>query len=436
MKKTNIAIIGAGGRDFHNFIMKYRDNGKYDVKFFTANQIPGISERVYPKTLAGKNYSRNIPIFKEDDLEKLIKKYNIDECVFSYSDVSHEEVMHLASRCISSRANFILLGAKETMIKSKKKIISICAVRTGAGKSPVSRRVAEILKKHKKKFVAVRHPMPYGNLEKQEVQRFENYEDFQKYDCTIEEREEYEPWIKQGIVIYAGVDYKKILKEAEKEAEIIIWDGGNNDLPFYAPDLHIVVADPHRAGHELMYHPGESNFRMADVIVINKIKSALKQDVKIVENNIKMFNSKARVIKAESRLEISDGMLRRKRVLIVEDGPTLTHGGMSFGAGFLVAKKYNAKIINPEKYAVGSIKNIYKKYKHLKNVLPAMGYGNKQIKELEKTINRTPCDFVIDGTPVDLGKLIRINKPIVVVGYYVKERGLSFERVLRNKGLI
>ncbi|MDP4039492.1 MAG: cyclic 2,3-diphosphoglycerate synthase [Candidatus Pacearchaeota archaeon] len=438
-KKVNIAILGAGGRDFHNFIVKYKDNAKYDVKFFTAAQIPGISERVFPKKLAGKLYLRDIPIFPEEDLPRLIKKYGIDECVFSYSDISHEDVMHKASICIANGVNFILLGANETMIKSKKKVISVCAVRTGAGKSPVSRKVAEVLKRHGKRFVAVRHPMPYGDLNRQEVQRFANYDDFARHGCTIEEREEYEPWIENGMVIYAGVDYGKILREAEKEADIIIWDGGNNDLPFYRPDLHIVVADPHRAGHELKYHPGEANFRMADVILINKIDSASKENIKIVEDNVKRFNKNAGVIKAKSELQVSDvekRIMKGKRVLIVEDGPTLTHGGMSFGAGFLVAKKNGLKIVNPEKYAVGSIKMVYEKFPHLKYVLPAMGYGNEQIKELEATINRTNCDFVIDGTPVKLGKLLKINKPIVEVGYCIKESGLKIEDVLMRKKII
>jgi predicted GTPase len=437
-RKTNIAILGAAGRDFHNFLVKYKDNKEYDVKFFTATQISGIANRKFPKKLAGKLYRKDIPIFPEERLEELIVKYGIDECVFCYSDVSHEEVMHLASRCISKGANFVMLGGEDTMIKSKKKIISICAVRTGAGKSPVSRKVAELLKLHGKKFVAVRHPMPYGDLEREEVQRFANYSDFERHNCTIEEREEYEPWIEQGMVIYAGVDYKKILREAEKEADVIIWDGGNNDFPFFVPDLHIVVADPHRAGHELKYHPGEANFRMADVILINKIDSAPKNGIKEVEDNIRKYNKNAKVIKARSELKISDSeknIMKGKRVLIVEDGPTLTHGGMKFGAGFLAAKKYGLKIVHPEKYAVGSLKEVYKKF-GLKDVLPAMGYGKKQVKELQDMINRTPCDFVIDGTPVKLGKLLKINKPIVEVDYYVKEVGLSLERVMKKWKII
>tara|TARA_Y100000310_G_C20666813_1_gene807994 strand:- start:356 stop:1672 length:1317 start_codon:yes stop_codon:yes gene_type:complete len=436
-KKRNVAILGAGGRDFHNFILKYKDNHYYDVKFFTATQIPGISKRVFPKKLAGKNYKKDIPIFLEKDLEKYIRKYKIDECVFSYSDVSHEDVMHLASRCIAAGANFVLLGGEDTMIKSRKKIISICAVRTGAGKSPVSRKVAEILKKHGKKIVAIRHPMPYGDLNRQECQRFENYGDFDKHKCTIEEREEYEPWIEQGIVIYAGVDYEKILKDAEKEADVIIWDGGNNDLPFYFSDMKIVVADPHRPGHELLYHPGEANFRMADVVLVNKVGSASKEGVQEVLGNIKKYNKKADVIMAESKLQVSGARgLKGKRVLVVEDGPTLTHGGMTYGAGYLAAKNAGANIIKPGKYAVGSLRKVFEKYKKLKNVLPAMGYGGKQRKELQETINKVPCDFVIEATPVDLKKIVKIDKPVVEVEYYVRERGLSLERVMKRRGLI
>jgi predicted GTPase len=441
-KKVNVAILGAAGRDYHNFLVNYKRNPRYDVKFFTATQIPGISKRKFPKSLAGELYKQDIPIFLEKDLEGLIKKYKIEECVFSYSDISHEDVMHLASRTISAGANFVMLGGEDTMIMSKKKIVSICAVRTGAGKSPVSRKVAEILKKHGKKIVAIRHPMPYGDLDRQEIQRFAEYGDFEKHKCTIEEREEYEPWIKSGIPIYAGVDYEKILRQAEKEAQIIIWDGGNNDLPFYFPDVHIVVLDPHRPGHELMYHPGEANFRMADVLVLNKIVSAPKQGIKVVEENIKKINSKAIVIKAESRMTVSgdSGLkgkdLKGKKVLIIEDGPTLTHGNMTYGAGYLVAKKYGAKIAKPWKYAVGSIKDVYKKYSHVRDVLPAMGYGKKQIKELERTINKVPCDIVIEATPINLKELIKIGKPVVEVDYHIKERGLSLEEVFKRLGVV
>lgn len=437
MEKRNVCILGAGGRDFHNFLTKYKDNPYYDVKFFTAAQIPGIEKRVFPKEIAGELYSKDIPIFPEEKLPELIKKYKINDVVFSYSDVSHLEVMHKASIAIANGANFVLLGAKDTMIKSNKPVIAVCAVRTGAGKSQTSRKIADILQKAGRKVVAIRHPMPYGDLKKEVVERFEHYRDFKKYECTIEEREEYEPWIEKGMIIYAGVDYKEIIKRAEKEADVIIWDGGNNDLPFYKPDLHIVVADPHRAGHELLYHPGEANFRMADVIVINKIDTAPKEGIETLEENIRKFNPKAIVIKAESKLIVSDGIaLRGKKVLVVEDGPTLTHGGMKFGAGVVAAKRAGAKIVSPVKSAVGSIKEIYEKYKHVHDVLPAMGYGKKQIKELEQTINKVNADVVIDGTPVKLSGIIKINKPIVNVDYFLKERGLTLQSVLKKKGFI
>ncbi len=437
VKKRNIAILGAAGRDYHNFLVKYKDNPAYDVKFFTATQIPGITKRKFPRRLAGRLYRKDIPIFPEEKLPALIDQYKIDDVVFAYSDVSHEKVMHLGSIVLSKGANFILLGPKETMIKSRKKIVSVCAVRTGSGKSPTTRKTAEILKDAGKRIVAVRHPMPYGDLWKQRCQRFAKYSDLKKHKCTIEEREEYEPWIELGIPIYAGVDYKMILKEAEKEADIILWDGGNNDLPFYFPDLHIVIADPHRAGHELLYHPGEANFRMADVVIISKIRSAPLSGIKKVEENIRKVNPRAVVVKAELTFKITNGeSLRGKKVLIIEDGPTLTHGEMAFGAGWLVAKKLGAKIVSPKKHAVGSIKKTYEKYKQVKDVLPAMGYGKKQINELKRTIDRANCDVVIDGTPVNLKKLIDIDKPIVEVDYVLKERGLSLEDVLKKRGII
>ncbi len=436
MKKRNVAILGAGGRDFHNFLMKYKDNKNYDVKFFTATQIPGIADRSFPKELAGRLYKRDIPIFLEEELPKMIKKYKIDDVVFSYSDVTHEEVMHKASVVLANGANYVLLGPEDTMVKSRKKVISVCAVRTGSGKSQTTRRIAEILKKAGKKVVAVRHPMPYGDLLKQRVQRFAEYGDFEKYNCTIEEREEYEPWIKRGMVIYAGVDYQEILKQAEKEADIILWDGGNNDLGFFKSDLHVVVTDPHRAGHEIRYHPGEANFRMADVIIINKVETAPKEGIQAIEENIKAFNSEAIVIKAASRLKIDKNHLKGKKALVVEDGPTLTHGGMAFGAGYIAAKDAGAKIISPKKYAVGSIKKIYEKYKQVKDVLPAMGYGEEQIKELQKTINRTPCDVIVSGTPIKLSQIIKTKKPIVNVTYVLHEKGLSLDRVLKKKKFI
>lgn len=436
MKKRNVCIVGAGGRDFHNFLTKYRDNPYYEVKFFTAAQIPGIEKRVFPKEIAGKLYKQDIPIFPEEELPGLIKKYDIDDVVFSYSDVAHEDVMHKASLALACGANFVLLGGQDTMIKSKKPVISICAVRTGAGKSQTSRKIAEVLKKYGKRVVAIRHPMPYGDLNEEVVERFADYKDLEKNKCTIEEREEYEPWIERGIIIYAGVDYEKILREAEKEADVIIWDGGNNDLPFYKPDLHIVVADPHRAGHERLYHPGEANFRMADVIVINKMDSAPKEGVEKVLENIKKFNPKAIVIKADSKISVEGVALRGRKVLVVEDGPTLTHGGMKYGAGIIAAKRAGAKIVSPVKSAVGSIKGTYDKYKHVHDVLPAMGYSEKQIKELETTINKVNADIVIDATPVRLAKLIKINKPVVSVDYVLKERGLTLEKVLKKKRFI
>lgn len=436
MKKRNVCIVGAGGRDFHNFLTKYKDNPYYDVKFFTAAQIPGIEKRVFPREIAGRLYKGNIPIFPEEELPALIKKYGINDVVFSYSDVSHEEVMHKASIAIACGANFVLLGGQDTMIKSKRPVISICAVRTGAGKSQTSRKIAEVLKKHGKKVVAIRHPMPYGDLREEIVERFADYKDLEKYKCTIEEREEYEPWIELGIPIYAGVDYEKIIRQAEKEADVIIWDGGNNDLPFYKPDLHIVVADPHRAGHELLYHPGEANFRMADVIVINKMDSAPKEGVKKVLENIRKYNPGAVVVRADSKISVEGASLHKKKVLVVEDGPTLTHGGMKYGAGIVAAKKAGADIVSPVKSAVGSIKETYRKYMHVHDVLPAMGYGEKQIRELERTINRVHADVVIDATPVKLSKLIKINKPIVNVDYVLREIGLTLEKVLKKKRLI
>jgi predicted GTPase len=407
------------------------------VKFFTAAQIPGIEKRNFPRKLAGRLYKRDIPIFSEEKLPELIKKYKIDDCVFSYSDVSHIDVMHKCSIVLACGANFVLLGGKDTMIKSRKKVIAVCAVRTGSGKSQTTRRIAEILARNGEKVVAIRHPMPYGDLWKQRCQRFESYEDLNKHDCTIEEREEYEPWIKRKMVIYAGVDYRKILRQAEKEADVILWDGGNNDFPFYAPNLHIVVTDPHRPGHELRYHPGEANFRMADVIVINKVETAPKGGIEVIEENIKKYNPKAIVVKAASKLEVSDvELIRGKRALVVEDGPTLTHGGMKYGAGFIAAKRNGGRIVSPKKYAVGSIAETYKKYGHVSRVLPAMGYGKVQIEELNKTINRVPCDVIVSGTPIKLSMLVKTEKPIVNVSYVLKEIGLGLRQVLVQRGFL
>ena len=435
MKKFKVIIAGAGGRDFHNFLTYFKDNKSYKVVAFTQTQIPGIANRKFPKKLAGKLYKKDIPFYPEEKLPWLIKKFDIDEVVFAYSDVSHEYVMHLASIVLANGADFILLGPKSTMIKSKKPVISVCAVRTGAGKSQTSRKIGLILKKLGYRVVAIRHPMPYGNIWKQRVQRFTNYNDLKKNNVTIEEREEYEPWINNGIVVYAGVDYKEILKQAEKEADVILWDGGNNDFSFYYSDLKIVVLDPHRAGHELKYHPGEANFRSADVFVINKIDTAKKSEINLLLKNIKEINSKAKIILAKSKVIVKNSeKIRGKNVLVVEDGPTLTHGGMSFGAGTVAAMRYKARnIVDAEKYASGSIKEVYKKYLHLKKILPAMGYDKKQIEELQETINKAKCDLVIDGSPVNLNKLIKVNKPIIDVDYELEEVGkLNLQKILKG----
>lgn len=435
MSLRKVVIMGAAGRDFHNFNMFFKDNPDYEVVAFTATQIPDIAGRKYPKELAGKLYPKGIPIIDEEELPKLIKKHDVDLVVFSYSDVSHEYVMHKASIALANGASFMFLGPKETMLKSKKPVISICAVRTGCGKSQTTRRVSEILRKANKKVVAVRHPMPYGDLNKQRVQRFASLEDLDRYNCTIEEREEYEPHINNGVTVFAGVDYKEILREAEKEADIILWDGGNNDLPFFKPDLEIVVVDPHRPGHELQYHPGETNARRADVVVINKIDTADVESIEEVRFNIQEINPKATIIEAASPLQVSDPMaIKGKRVLVVEDGPTLTHGEMAYGAGVMAARKYGAvELVDPRPYAVESIQETYRKYPDIGILLPAMGYGNKQIKDLEKTINRTKCDLVVIATPIDLGRLIKINKPHVRVGYYLHEIGRpNLEDVLQK----
>ncbi len=425
MDRKRVIIMGAAGRDFHNFNMYYRDNENYEVVAFTATQIPNIENRKYPPELAGKLYPKGIPIYPEEKLEELIKKFKIDEVVFSYSDVSHQYVMERASRVISSGASFRLLGLDQTMLKSKVPVVAVVAVRTGCGKSQTSRKVAKLLREMGLKVVVVRHPMPYGDLRKQVVQRFASIEDMHRQNCTIEEMEEYEPHIINGGVVYAGVDYEKILREAEKEADVIIWDGGNNDMPFFKPDLTIVVTDPHRPGHELTYYPGSSNLRIADVVVINKVDSANPEDVETVRNNIKDVNPKALIVEAASPIFVEDGsLIRGKRALAVEDGPTLTHGEMSYGAAVLAAKKFGAKeLVDPRDYAVGSIKETFEKYPQIKNLLPAVGYGKEQIKELEKTINKTPADIVIIGTPIDLRRVLKLNKPSVRVKYELQEIG-------------
>ena len=434
MKRLKVIIMGAAGRDFHNFNVFFRSKKMYEVVCFTAAQIPDIAGRTYPKELAGKLYPKGIPIYYESELADLIKKYQIDTVVFSYSDVSHEDVMHKASITLAAGANFLLLGPDATMLQTKKPVIAVCAVRTGAGKSPTSRKIAGILRKKGFRVVVIRHPMPYGDLEKQAVQRFASYEDLEENKCTIEEREEYEPHIENGVVVYAGVDYEKILRRAEKEADIIIFDGGNNDFSFIKANLYITILDPQRPGHEIKYHPGEVNFRCSDVLVINKMDSSDPKNVKIVLENIRRYNPHAIVIKAKSALDVDKPeLIEGKKALVVEDGPTVTHGGMSFGAGLLAAKRYGATVIDAGKYAVGSIKDVYKRYPHLKDVLPAMGYGKTQVKELERTINRTNCDVVVNGSPINLSRLIKANKPIVNVRYHLEEIGSpNLETVIRE----
>ncbi len=425
MEKKRILILGAAGRDFHNFNVFFRNNPNYEVVAFTATQIPDIDGRTYPAELAGELYPNGIPILAEEDMEKIIKEKNVDAVVFAYSDVPHEHVMDLASRAHAAGADFWLLGPKSTMIKSSKPVIAVTAVRTGSGKSQTSRKVFKLLRDRGLKVVSIRHPMPYGDLVKQRVQRFASYEDLDKNECTIEEREEYEPYIDMGGVVYAGVDYEAILREAEKEADVIIWDGGNNDFPFYTPDLWIVVADPHRPGHEMKYHPGETNFRAADVIIINKMDTANRDDIQEIFDSIEKANPNALVIEAASPLFVDHPeLIKGKRVLVVEDGPTLTHGGMKYGAGYVAAKRYGAKeIVDPRPYAVGSIVDTYKKYSHLHVILPAMGYGEKQMKELEETINNADVDVVVSGTPIDLNRVVKVNKPIVRVRYELDEIG-------------
>lgn len=425
MAKKRVVIMGAAGRDFHNFNTYYRDNNDYEVVAFTATQIPDIEGRKYPAVLAGKNYPEGIPILPEEDLARIIIEQDVDEVVFAYSDVPHEYVMSKASEVMAAGADFRLMGPGTTMLRANVPVVAVCAVRTGVGKSQTTRRVSDILNKMGKKVVVIRHPMPYGDLSKQIVQRFAEYEDMDRHDCTIEEREEYEPHIDRGNVLYAGVDYGKILEEAEKEADVILWDGGNNDMPFYVPDLMITLVDPHRPGHELAYHPGETNLRLADVCVINKVTTAYPEDIEVVRENIRYVNSEARIIEAASPIFVEDPeLIEGKRVLVVEDGPTLTHGEMAYGAGAIAANKYGAaELVDPRPYAVGSIKDTFAKYDHLSDILPAMGYGRKQMKELEETIKKADCDAVIIGTPIDLRRIIDIDKPSTRVRYELQEIG-------------
>ncbi len=424
-KRTRVIIMGAAGRDFHNFNTFYRGKPEYEVIAFTATQIPDIEGRLYPPELAGELYPEGIPIYPEEKLAELIKEYDVEQVAFSYSDVPHTYVMNKACTALATGADFVLLGGRHTMLESKVKVISVCAVRTGAGKSQTTRRVLEILEEAGLKAVPIRHPMPYGDLKKQICQRFGSLEDIKKHNCTIEEVEEYEPHLAKGRVVFAGVDYEIILREAEKEADVIVWDGGNNDIPFYKSDLHIVIADPLRLGHESTYYPGEVNARMADVLVINKVDTAKPEDVAKLEENLKALNPKATIIKAESPITVTKpDEVKGKKVLVIEDGPTLTHGEMPFGAGTLAAQRAGAaEIIDPRPYAVGSIKEVYKKYPHIGKLLPAMGYSEKQMEELKKTIERTPCDLVVIGTPIDLRRYINIPKPVVRVMYELKEVG-------------
>ncbi len=423
--KKRVLIMGAAGRDFHNFNTYFRDNKDYEVICFTATQIPDIYGRKYPASLAGKLYSKGIPIYDEKNLESLIKKHKIDIVVFAYSDVPHQYIMSKASDVQNAGASFMLLGPNDTMVKSKKPVISIVATRTGCGKSQTTRRVSEILKEKGFKLVAIRHPMPYGDLAKQKVQRFASIADLKKHKCTIEEMEEYEPHISRGTIVYAGVDYEAIVREAEKEADIILWDGGNNDFSFYKSDLTITVVDPHRPGHELEYYPGAVNTRLADVIVINKIDSAEPDYVQEVRENIAQVNPNAIVVDAASPVSVENtSIIRNKRVLVVEDGPTLTHGEMQYGAGVVAAMRFGAKeIVDPHPYAVGEIKKTFEKYSEAGPILPAMGYSPKQIKDLQTTINKVKCDSVVIATPIDLRRLIKINKPSVRVGYDLQEIG-------------
>ena len=425
MPQHRVIIMGAAGRDFHNYNVYFRDNPRYRVVAFTAAQIPDIEGRLYPPELAGEGYPDGIPIYPESELARLIAEHEVDQVVFAYSDVTHEYVMHRASLVLAAGADYRLMGGKTTMLASSRPVVSVCAVRTGSGKSQTTRRVCDALREMGKQVVVVRHPMPYGDLVRQTCQRFASYQDLDRHQCTIEEREEYEPHLERGVVVYAGVDYGRILREAEGEADVIVWDGGNNDLPFFRPNLHIVVADPHRAGHERRYHPGEANLRMADVVVINKIDTADSQDVAIVRESVRQLNPGATVVAAASPIYVQDhAAIRGKHVLVIEDGPTLTHGEMPYGAGIVAARRFGAaEIVDPRPYAAGSIAETYQRYPKIGTLLPAMGYGEEQIAELEGTINATPCDLVIVATPVDLSRMIEIQHPTQRVRYELQEIG-------------
>jgi len=435
MRKKKVLIMGAAGRDFHNFNTVFRDNPEYEVVAFTAAQIPNIHGRKYPARLAGKLYPRGIPILPEDDLVSLIQRFEIDEVVFSYSDVSYQYVMERGAVVLAAGADFKLLGKNQTTLDSKRPVVAVCAARTGSGKSQTTRKVCEILKGKGMNPVVIRHPMPYGDLTKQICQRFASFSDMDKHKCTIEEREEYEPHIRRGTVVYAGVDYGIILKEAEKEAGVIVWDGGNNDIPFYQPDLHITVVDPHRPGDELCYFPGETNLLLADVVVINKVDSADYQDIQQVRANVREVNPDAILVEAASPIFVdSPRKIRGKKVLVVEDGPTLTHGGMTYGAGVIAAEKFGAReIVDPRPWVKGEIKKAFQTYPEIGSLLPALGYGEKQIRDLQRTINAIPCDSVIIATPIDLTRLLKINKPSIRVRYELEEIGKpDLEEVLES----
>ncbi|MFH1092406.1 MAG: cyclic 2,3-diphosphoglycerate synthase [Pseudomonadota bacterium] len=420
-----VIIMGAAGRDFHNFNVYFRDNPRYRVMAFTAAQIPAIDQRLYPPELSGKSYPEGIPIHPEAQLAELIRRHRVDLVVFSYSDVPHVEVMHKASIAMAEGADFIMVGATYTMLKSQKPVVAVCAVRTGCGKSQTTREVCRILRQLGREVVVVRHPMPYGDLSTQVVQRFSSYEDFERHNCTIEEREEYEPLVDQGIVVYAGVDYGFILERAEQEAEVIVWDGGNNDTPFFFPDVHIVLFDPHRAGHELLYYPGETNLLMADVAIINKVDTASFEQIEQVRRNIEKHAPQAEIVLAESPVLVSEPeQIKGKKVLVVEDGPTLTHGGMAYGAGVIAARTFGAaETVDPRPKAVGRLVETYRLYPHLGPVLPAMGYSREQIQDLQETINQTEADLVLFATPIHLTRILSLNKPAVRVRYDYRDHG-------------
>ena len=424
-KRFVTIIMGAAGRDFHNFNTYFRDNPDYQVVAFTATQIPNIEGRRYPPELAGNLYPEGIPIYPEMELDALIHRYQVDQVVFAYSDVPHEYVMHKGSQVLVAGADFRLMGTGSTMLESKKPVVAVCAVRTGSGKSQTTRHVCDVFQRMDKQVVVVRHPMPYGDLTTQMVQRFATYEDLDLHRCTIEEREEYEPHLDRGLVVYAGVDYERILRQAEEEADVIVWDGGNNDLPFFRPALHIVLADPHRPGHELCYHPGEANLRAADVVVINKVDTASPEGVAQVREDIYAVNPQATVVEAASPIFVEHpAAIRGQRVLVIEDGPTLTHGGMAYGAGVVAARRFGAaELVDPRPYAVRSIAATLEKYPHIGPLLPAMGYGDEQIRDLEETINATPCDLVLVATPIDLRRLVNIRHPVDRVRYELQVIG-------------